>query len=87
MKIRTSPSTWTDTDTARARQIWAEYQQQHDISDRLGQVAGIDPIGGRIWFGESAKDIVEQMTAEGINTLFYCVRVGFDYYLRKGGHR
>ena len=82
-----SVSTLTDEDVARACRIWAEYQQDHDLSDRTGQAAGIDPASGRIWFGESAKDIVQQMDAEGINTLFYCVRVGFDYYLRKGGHR
>jgi hypothetical protein len=77
----------TDVDVDRARQIWDEYQKQHDVSDRRGQAAGIDPVSGRIWFGESAIDIVEQMDAEDAFTPFYCVRVGFDYYLRKGGHR
>ena len=42
---------------------------------------------GRIWFGESATDIWEQMEAEGIDTPLYYTRVGSDYYVRKGGHR
>lgn len=82
-----STSSWTVADTARACQVWAEYLQQHDISDRIGQTAGIDPISGRIWFGESAKDIYHQRQAEGDTRPIYCVRVGYDYYLRKGGHR
>jgi len=80
-------SNWTDADTARAKQIWAEYQQQNDVSNRMGQAVGIDPVSGRIWFGESVKDIWRQMEAEGIDTPIYGVRVGSDYYQRKGGHR
>ena len=79
-----SSSTWTDADTARALQIWADYQQQHDVSDRIGQAVGIDPASGRVWFGESALDIRRQMDAEGIDAPLYLLRVGFDYYLRKG---
>lgn len=75
---------WTDADTVKAKQIWAEYQSQHDFSSRTGQAVGIDPCSGRIWFGESAKDIWSQMQSEGIETPIYIVRVGSDYYLRKG---
>jgi hypothetical protein len=82
-----SPSQWSEADTARARQIWAEYQKHHDVSARVGQAVGIDPVSGRVWFGESAQDIVRQMNAEGIDTLLYFVRVGSDYYVRKGGRR
>lgn len=77
----------TDLDTARARQYWAQYQRQHDVSDRIGETAGIDPVSGRVWFGTSAKDIVAQMEAEGVMVPLYFVRIGFDYYLRKGAHR
>jgi hypothetical protein len=71
-------------DLERAKQIWAEYQQQHDVSGRLGQTAGIDPVSGRVWFGTSAEDIWRQQDAEGIDAPCYYVRVGKDYYLRKG---
>jgi hypothetical protein len=71
-------------DIARAQQIWAEYQKTHDVSDRIGQTAAIDPVSGRIWFGESALAIRKQMEAEGIHVLTYLVRVGKDYYYRKG---
>ena len=80
-------SSSTDFDSERARQCWSHYQRQHDVSDRMGQTAGIDPVSGRVWFGSSAKDIVAQMEAEGVSTPLYFVRVGFDFYLRKGGYR
>ncbi|MBI3909645.1 MAG: hypothetical protein HY320_01770 [Armatimonadetes bacterium] len=79
-----SASTWMPADTERARQIWAEYQKQHDTIPLIGQTAGIDPVSGRVWIGESAVDIAEQMEAKGIRTPVYLVRVGFDYYVRKG---
>jgi hypothetical protein len=77
----------TGVDTAKAREIWAEYQRQHDVSDHIGQAVGIDPVSGRIWFGRKALDIARQMCAEGIDRPFYCIRVGSDYYGRKGGRR
>lgn len=77
----------TDADIARAQQIWAEYQQKHDLSHRQGQAAGIDPVNGRIWFGESAIDIAQQRTAEGLDSPLFFVRVGFPTYCRKGGRR
>ena len=80
-------SNWTDADTARAYQIWQEYQTQHDVEKLRGKTAGIDPANRRVWFGESAADIVEQMTNEGISRPLFFIRVGSDYYLRKGGRR
>ena len=65
----------TTVDTAKAREIWDEYQRRHDVSDRAGQAVGIDPVSGRIWFGESAKDIWRQMDEEGTRTPIYCLRV------------
>jgi hypothetical protein len=82
-----SPNAWTEADTERARQTWAEYQSGHELSGRIGQTAGIDPITGRVWFGESAADIWRQRQAAGADDPVYCVRVGYDYYLRKGCHR
>ncbi len=82
-----STSTWTDDDAQRALQIWAAHKCDHDVSALTGQTAGIDPKSGRIWFGESASDIRRQQQDEGIDAPFYCVRVGYDYYVRKGGRR
>ena len=82
-----SDSHSTGLDTARARRCWAQYQQQHDISDQIGQTAGIDPVSGQVWFGASAKDIVAQLETEGMSIPLYFVRVGFDFYLRKGASR
>jgi hypothetical protein len=79
--------TWTKADTEKARQYWAAYQQQHDLSGRQGQTAGIDPGSGRIWFGPSAKAIVAQLAAEGLTTPLYFLRIGRDVYLRKGSQR
>ncbi len=77
----------SEEETARAMQIWAEYQQQHDLSDRAGQAAGVDPLTGQVWFGESAKDIAQRLRAQGIATPLFFARVGSPGYLRKGGRR
>jgi hypothetical protein len=79
-----STSTWTPNDTQTAMRLWDEYQASHDVSDLKGRTAGIDPHTGRVWFGDSAIDIARQMDAEGQRTPLYFVRVGYDYYLRKG---
>lgn len=80
-------SNWTKANSAKAKQIWAEYQQQHDLSDRIGQTAGIEPQSGQIWFGESMLDIVSKREAEGLNSPLFFERVGSEAYFRKGGHR
>ena len=42
---------WEESDSAKAKQIWIDYQRQHDLSARIGQTAGIDPRSGRhlVW--------------------------------------
>lgn len=85
--MSTSTSSWTEADTERAKQIWKEYQNTHDVSDRIGQAVGIDPHTGRVWFGETSVEISKQLEAEGISPHLFIIRVGYDYYLRKGGHR
>jgi hypothetical protein len=74
-------------DVERVRRIWDEYQKQHDITPLIDQTAGIDPGSGRIWFGESGLDVRRKMRAEGIDVPIYCVRVGYEHYLRKGSRR
>jgi len=79
-----SDNGWTEEKTARARRVWEEYQQQHDVSGQRGQVVGIDPDSGRIWFGKSALAIREQLDTEHVEALLLFLRVGYDHYLRKG---
>lgn len=78
---------WTQTDSRKAKQIWEEYQKQHNLSDRTGQTVGIDPKSKRIWFGTSIQDIVLQRNSEGLNSPLFFERVGSETYFRKGGHR
>ena len=78
---------WTDTDSRKAKQIWEEYQKQHNLSDRFGQTVGIDPKSKQIWFGTSIQDIVLQRNSEGLDSPLFFERVGFETYFRKGGHR
>jgi hypothetical protein len=85
--MQTAERWLTQADVERAEAIWAEYQRTQDLSNRVGTAAGIDPETGRIWFGESALDIVEQLDAEGISTPLHFVRVGSATYYRKGGRR
>ena len=74
-------------DVDRAKEIWSAYQKQHDVSPYKDLAVGIDPVSGRVWFGESGLEIRVKMLADGIDAPFYCVRVGYDYYVRKGGRR
>ena len=78
---------WEQTDSCKAKQIWTEYQKQRNISDRIGQTAGIDPKSRRIWFGSSIRDIVLQRASEGLNSLLFFRRVGSETYFRKGGRQ
>lgn len=78
-------SPWTPENTIAAERIWAEYQKTHDLSDRLGQTAGIDPDTGQIWFGESIPDVVAQRDAIGLSSLLRFERVGSATYYVKGG--
>lgn len=80
-------SHWTEADSKRAQAIWSEFQEEHDLSQKIGQTAGIDPATGRIWLGSSIEQVVSQRNAEGSNAPLFFVRVGSATYYRKGGHR
>jgi hypothetical protein len=80
-------STWTEADSTRARAIWAAFQQQNDLSDRSGQTAGIDPVAGQVWLGDSIQDVVSQRDAAGSAAPLFFIRVGSSTYYRKGGRR
>ncbi len=78
---------WTEADSVKAKQIWTKYQQQHDLSNRIGQTVGIEPQSGRIWFGSSIRDIVLKRDIEGLNSPLFFARVDSETYFRKGGSR
>ena len=78
---------WTAADSRKCKQIWADYQKQHDITERIGQTAGIDPKSGQIWFGDSALEIVKKREDEGLTSPLFFERVGYEAYLWKGGRR
>jgi hypothetical protein len=80
-------SIWTQAESDRAQRIWSEYEQRHDLSDKEGQTAGIDPASGRIWLGTSIQDVVAMRDAGGSQAPLYFVRIGSPTYYRKGGHR
>ena len=78
-------STWTEADTAKAKEIWADYQLAHDLSKCTGDTVGIDPPTGRIWIGESIANVVAQRDADGLDRPLFFARVGSETYWRKGG--
>jgi hypothetical protein len=80
-----SSTSFVDVD--RAKTLWEEYCREHDVRLQKGQTVGIEPVSGRVWFGESATDVHRKMVAEGIDRPAYFVRVGYDYYLRKGSRQ
>ena len=77
----------TEVDSTRAQQVWSDYQQHHDVSKKVGETVGIEPVSGRIWFGHSIQDVIAQRDAEGCAAPLFFVRVGSATYYRKGGHR
>ena len=79
-----SHAEWAEYDTIKAKQFWREYQRVHDLSDRIGQTAGIDPHSGRVWIGESIVDVVSQRDADGVHSPLFFERIGFDAYFQKG---
>ncbi|MCU0736377.1 MAG: hypothetical protein MUF20_12825 [Methylotetracoccus sp.] len=85
--MNTTADHWTEAETAEAFRIWADYQRQHDVSAQMFKAVGIDTASGRVWFGDSAKDIVQRLDAEGISAPLFFLRVGQDFYARKGGRR
>jgi hypothetical protein len=78
---------WTEANTKRAESIWSAYQRDHDLSEKVGQTAGIDPVLGRIWFGNSIQEVITKRDADGSSAPLYFARVGSPTYYRKGGHR
>jgi hypothetical protein len=80
-------STWTESDTEKAEQIWSDYQEHHDLSTCIGKTAGIEPHTGRVWIGESIQDVLTQRDADGIDSLLFFERIGSRTYYRKGGRR
>ncbi len=80
-------STWTQADSTRAKGVWSEYQKSHDLSTMFGQTAGIEPVSGRIWIGDSIEDVIAQRNAAACELPLFFERVGSATYYRKGGHR
>jgi hypothetical protein len=74
-------------DVERAQAIWREYVACHDLAKLTDRAAGIDPVSGQIWFGESASEIYCRLKAEGREVPLFFVRVGHETYWRKGGRR
>jgi hypothetical protein len=84
--MATAPSQ-TRVDVEKAKAFWKEYQQTHDVSDRIGQAVGIDPEGREVFFGQSAADVATRLIDEGRFRPLLFMRVGYDYYARKVGSR
>ena len=82
--MATSQLSLTPDEIDRAKAIWAEYQREHDLSDRKGNVAGIDPATGRVWVGAWFDEVAQQRDAAGISNPLFLVRVGSPTALRKG---
>jgi len=80
-------SDWTKEESQKAKQIWKKYQQEHDLSNRFGHTAGIDPESGYVWLGESIRDIILQRDAEGLQSPLFFERIGSETYFTKGGRR
>jgi hypothetical protein len=87
MTIEVKTSSLTDADIARAKEIWRDYQQTHDVTALRGQAAGIDPTTGEVWLGEDILDIYEQRLSKGLTSPLFFERIGYRTYIRKGARR
>jgi hypothetical protein len=81
------PQDLPKVDGARAKEIWAEYQRQHEVSQLKGKAVGIDPVTEQVFFGDSAAAIATRLREEGQFRPLFFLRVGYDYYIRKGARR
>lgn len=72
----------TNDERTTAERIWAEYQSAHDLSERSGDIAGIDPHSGRVWIGEWFDDVIAQRDADGIDSPLLFQRIGSPTVLR-----
>jgi len=73
-------SNWNKDRSVKAKKIWEDYLKQHDLSNRAGETAGIDPESGRIWFGESIRDVVSKRNKDGFSSPLFFERVGSETY-------
>lgn len=80
-------SGWEKNGTAKAKDIWAEYQNHHDLSGRVGQVAGIGPVSKKNWIANSIPEIIKQRDSEGKKCLLLFERIGAKTYYHKGTRR
>jgi len=81
----TTETDWTEEDTQRALRFWEEYQKTHDVSALTGKAVGIEPKSGRVFFGDSAKEVMlQRQKDEGVWEPLMFLRVGLPYYQRKG---
>ena len=83
----TNRSSGSDTHMQAALDFWRDYQVQHDVSAVMGQAVGIDPESKRVWFGVDAGEVARKAKADGNQGRLLCLRVGKDYYWRKGTRR
>ncbi len=82
-----SHTTQADSFADRAKQIWADYERAHDLSDRQNEAVGIDPDTGEIHFGSSMEEIGDRLGREGrFKPLFYRW-VNDPSYYHFGGRR
>ena len=79
VKLGTKP-----VDVERAKQIWAEYQTKHDVSDLKGQYAMIEPKSGRVWIGKDPILVADKMHADRCYDPVFGIMVGYNYFVRKG---
>src|SRR5688500_8611642 len=78
----------TQAEITRAKAIWADYQRTHDLADRVGHVAGVDPTTGGGWIGRRFDEVATRRSADGFPASpLFLVRIGSPRALRKGGRR
>ena len=80
-------SSWSDEQIELAKTIWEEYQNEHNLSDQKGRVAGIDPVTREVWIGDDIAEIGKTRREQGLTSQLFFERIGYPTVYRKGGRR
>lgn len=84
MSTATVQTPLTKADIAESKRIWERYQREHDLSEKQGQAAGIDPKTGEVWLGEDIVEIVLLRKSQGQTSPLFFARVGAETFYTKG---
>lgn len=84
MSTATVQTPLTKADIVEAQRLWEQYQRVHDLTDKQGHAAGIDPRTGEVWIEEDIVDLILLRKSQGQTNPLFFERVGAETFYTKG---